>query len=296
MRAKYVLSEVAVGLWRNISMTVAMIITMAVSLTMLGAGLLLYIQVDQMEEFYQGKVEVILYLKKDVTEDSEEKAQLEKTLNEDPAVEPGSVTFKSKEQAYKDFQELFSDMPDMVETVPPERLPASFGVKLKDMENGATAFESKYEESEGVERVLNQQDSLKPVFDLMGGVQSLALIIALVQGVAALMLVANTIQVAAYSKRREVSIMKLVGASNWFVQAPFVLEAVFAGLLGAILAFLALVAAKIFLVDGTFKTIFDIMTEMKWNTVFLMLPILAGIASVISAITGWITLRFQVKV
>lgn len=130
----------------------------------------------------------------------------------------------------------------------------------------------------------------------MGGVQNLALMVALVQGIAALLLVANTIQVAAYSKRREVSIMKLVGASNWFVQAPFVLEAVFAGLIGAVLAFLALVAGKAFLVDGTFKALFDIMTEMSWTRIWLMLPILAGIASLISAITGWVTLRFQVKV
>ena len=296
MRAKYVLSEVAVGLWRNISMTIAMIITMAVSLTMLGAGILLYLQVDSMEEAYQGKVEIILYLGKGIDADSDEKVALEEALNSDETVVPGSVTFKTREDAYRDFQQLFADMPDLVDTVDKDRLPASFGVKLTDMDADAKGFIAKYKEYDGVERVLNQKDSLEPVFGLLGGVQKLALIIALVQGIAALLLVANTIQVAAYSKRREVSIMKLVGASNWFVQAPFVLEAVFAGLLGAIVAFLALVAGKILLVDGTFKSLFDIMTQMKWNRVILMLPILAGISSVISAVTGWFTLRFQVKV
>ncbi|HIW60948.1 MAG TPA: permease-like cell division protein FtsX [Candidatus Stackebrandtia excrementipullorum] len=296
MRAKYVLSEVAVGLWRNISMTIAMIITMAVSLSMLGAGLLLYFQVQSMEDYYRSQVEIIIYLNKDIADDDEAKVQLEQELQSDPMVQ--TVEFKTKDEAWIHFQELFRDTPDLVESVDPERLPASFEVSLHDMENDADAFIAKYQDfgDEVVERIMNQRDALEEVFALMGGVQNLALMVALVQGIAALLLVANTIQVAAYSKRREVSIMKLVGASNWFVQAPFVLEAVFAGLIGAILAFLALVAGKAFLVDGTFKSLFDIMTEMSWTRIWLMLPILAGIASVISAITGWVTLRFQVKV
>lgn len=295
MRAKYVLSEVAVGLWRNISMTIAMIITMAVSLTMLGAGLLLYFQVQSMEAYYRGQVEIIIYLNKDVAEDDEAKINLERDLQSDPLVQ--TVSFKNKDQAWADFQELFRDAPDLIESVEKDRLPASFEITLKDMEF-ADEFIAKYRDydEETVERIMNQQDTLEGVFTVMGGVQNLALMVALVQGIAALLLVANTIQVAAYSKRREVSIMKLVGASNWFVQAPFVLEAVFAGLIGAVLAFLALVAGKAFLVDGTFKALFDIMTEMSWTRVWLMLPILAGIASLISAITGWVTLRFQVKV
>ncbi|GAA4904765.1 cell division transport system permease protein [Stackebrandtia albiflava] len=295
MRAKYVLSEVAVGLWRNISMTIAMIITMAVSLTMLGAGLLMYFQVQSMEAYYRGQVEIIVYLNHEITEEDEVKGQLEESLIGDPMVK--TVEFKTKEEAWTDFQELFADAPDLVESVDKDRLPASFEVSLNNMDD-ADEFIAKYEGfgDGAVERIMNQRDALEEVFGLMGGVQRLSLILALVQGIAALLLVANTIQVAAYSKRREVSIMKLVGASNWFVQAPFVLEAVFAGLIGAILAFLALVAGKAFLVDGTFKALFDIMTEMSWTRIWLMLPILAGIASVISAITGWVTLRFQVKV
>ncbi|CAM3335863.1 permease-like cell division protein FtsX [Stackebrandtia soli] len=293
MRAKYVFSEVLVGLWRNISMTIAMIITMAVSLSMLGAGLLLYFQVQAMEDFYQGKLQVVLFMEKDIVDDDPAKEQVEQTLSEDSAVE--SFEYIDKDASWTRFQEMFSEAQDMVDSVDKDRIPASFGIKLKNMEE-ADAFIEKYEKIEGVQSGINQRDALEQVFSLLNGVQKLALIVALVQGIAALMLVANTIQVAAYSKRREVSIMKLVGASNWFVQAPFVLEAIFAGLIGAILAFLALVAGKQFLVEGTFKELFDILTEMRWRTVMIMLPILAGIASVISAVTAWLTLRFQVKV
>ncbi len=80
---------------------------------------------------------------------------------------------------------------------------------------------------------------------------------------------ANTIQVAAYSKRREVAVMKLVGASNWFIQMPFVLEAVFAGLIGAIIAFVTLVLAKIFIIDGSLKPLTTLLTPVAWHTIWL---------------------------
>ena len=110
--------------------------------------------------------------------------------------------------------------------------------------------------------------------------------------VAALLLVANTIQVAAYSKRREVAVMKMVGASNWFIQAPFVLEAMVAGVLGAILAFAALACGKAFLIDGPLSPLSSLLTPVPWRNVLLSLPALAAVGALVSAITGWITLRF----
>ncbi|GAB4008766.1 hypothetical protein GCM10029992_65980 [Glycomyces albus] len=115
-------------------------------------------------------------------------------------------------------------------------------------------------------------------------------------GLASFLLVANTIQVAAYSRRREVAIMKLVGAPNWFVQTPFVMEAVFAGVIGALFAFGVLVAGKIFAIDGEFEELFTLMPPIEWNSVLLLLPILAGISAIMSAVTAWITLRFNIRV
>jgi cell division transport system permease protein len=122
------------------------------------------------------------------------------------------------------------------------------------------------------------------------------LIIAVVQGVAALMLVINTIQVAAYSKRREVAVMKLVGASNWFIQAPFVLEAVAAGLIGAVLAYGTLVVAKIYIFDGTLAPLASVLTPVPWSNVNWMLPLLAAAGAAVSSVTGWIALRFYIRV
>jgi cell division transport system permease protein len=291
MRAKYVLSEVATGLWRNVTMTVAMMITMAVSLTMLGASLLLFLQVNSMKNFFYDKIEVSIFLKGDVTE--AQRSSLQGDLRGDSLVQ--NVIYESREVAWQRFKTQFRDAPDLVNATKPDSLPESFRVKLKNAEE-FQQINDKYKGREGISEIVDQRQLLGKVFNILGSMQHLALIVAVVQGLAALLLVANTIQVAAYSKRREVAVMKLVGASNWFIQSPFVLEAVFAGLVGALIAFATLVCAKFFLIDGSLKSLANLLTPVPWRNIFLMLPLLAGIGSVVSAVTGWITLRFYVRV
>jgi cell division transport system permease protein len=291
MRARYVLSEVATGLWRNVTMTIAMMITMAVSLTMLGASLLLYLQVNSLKDYYYAKVEVSIFLKNEVTDD--QRSSLKTDLGSDPLVK--NVQYVSKGEAYEQFKTQFKDAPDLVNATKPDSLPESFRVKLKNPKQ-FQEINDRYKNRDGVSEIVDQQRLLGKLFGVLGSMQHLALIVAVVQGLAALLLVANTIQVAAYSKRREVAVMKLVGAANWFIQLPFVLEAVFAGLIGAIIAFLTLVAAKIFLFDGSLKSLATLLTPVAWSNILLMLPILAGVGAAVSAVTGWITLRFYVRV
>jgi len=291
MRAKYVLSEVATGLWRNVTMTVAMMITMAVSLTMLGASLLLYMQVNSMKSFFYDKIEVSIFLKNDVTE--AQRTQLQGDLRADSLVQ--NVIYESREIAWQRFKTQFRDAPDLVNATKPDSLPESFRVKLKDAEQ-FQKINDKYKGKAGISEIVDQRQLLGKVFGILGSMQTAALVVALFQGLAALLLVANTIQVAAYSKRREVAVMKLVGASNWFIQSPFVLEAVFAGLVGALFAFAILVGMKFFLIDGSLKSLANLLTPVPWRNIFLMLPLLAGIGSVVSAVTGWVTLRFYVRV
>ncbi|GAA2616071.1 permease-like cell division protein FtsX [Dactylosporangium fulvum] len=291
MRVRYVLSEVLTGLWRNVTMTIAMIITMTVSLTMLGASLLLFFQVGKMEDFFYQRVEVSIFLKVDITD--EQRNNIESALKGNTLVK--NVDYESKQQAWERFQTQFRDAPDLVNATKPESLPESFRIKLKDPSKVVQLTEE-FKTQEGVSEIVDQQQLLKRVFDLLGALQTLALTVAIVQGAAALLLVANTIQVAAYSKRREVAVMKLVGASNWFIQMPFVLEAVFAGLIGAIFAFGTLVAAKVFIIDGSLKALTSVLLPVDWSNIWLMLPILAGAGGLVSAVTAWITLRFYVRV
>jgi cell division transport system permease protein len=291
MRLKYVLNEVLVGLWRNVTMTVAMIITMSVSLTMLGASVLLYMQVDQMKNYYYGEIEVSIFLREDVTEP--QRQAIDQAISGNALV--ASKVYETSQQAYDRFQKLWADSPDFVKSVGPDTLPESFRVQLKNPEQYKT-FADQMQGMPGIQDIIDQRALLDKVFNIFNAIQVMALIVAGVMALAALLLVGNTIQVAAYSKRREVAVMKLVGASNWFIQAPFVLEAVVAGLIGAILGFIALFAGKLVIFDGKLQALTNILTPINNGNVWLMLPLLAGVGAVVSAVTAWITLRFYLKV
>ncbi|WP_018254085.1 permease-like cell division protein FtsX [Salinispora mooreana] len=291
MRLKYVLSEVMVGLWRNVTMTIAMIITMAVSLTMLGASGLIYVKVAEMKELYFENIEVSIFLETEVTE--EQKTAIQAELDADPLIE--SVTYVNKEEAYEVFEEMFRDSPDLLSAIDPEVLPESYRLKLVNPQE-YEAIGEQYAEIEGVDQVVDKSSVLDKIFKLFAAGQNIALVAAIAMAVAALLLVANTIQVAAYSKRREVAVMKLVGASNWFIQAPFVLEAVVAGLIGSLLGLGALAGLKVFLFDDALSALQGLFAPVSWGEVLLAFPLMAAVGGLISAITAWVTLRFYLRV
>jgi cell division transport system permease protein len=291
MRAKYVLSEVMIGLWRNVTMTIAMIITMAVSLTMLGASLVMYHQIGEMKDVFVGNLSVSVYM--DKTTALADQTALETQIAQDPLVK--SAQLITQQMAYAEFKKADgSDYPNLVGATSATDLPPSVRVKLKNT-NDFNKFHAQFAGTTGVTSIQNQAVLLNKVFKVLGALQNLAVVLAIAQGLAALLLVANTIQVAAYSKRREVAVMKLVGASNWFIQAPFVIEAMFAGILGAVLAWGALVCAKFFLIDGSLKALQTLLGTINWGTINIMLPLLVGAGAVVSGITGWITLRVYIK-
>ncbi|MER7166154.1 permease-like cell division protein FtsX [Micromonospora sp. NPDC000207] len=291
MRVKYVLSEVLVGLWRNVTMTIAMIITMAVSLTMLGVSGLVYNKVADMKDLYFENVEVSIFLKPEATE--EQRTALEGQLRSDALVR--ETIYVDKNEAYERFKEMYQDAPDLVNAVKPDQLPESFRLRLVDPEQ-YRQINDQYSSVEGVDQIVDQSRVLDKIFNLFTAGQNVALVAAIAMAIAALMLVANTIQVAAYSKRREVAVMKLVGASNWFIQAPFVLEAVVAGLIGAVLGLGALVGLKTFLFDGALSSLQGLFSPVSWGEIFLTFPLMAGIGALVSAVTAWVTLRFYLRV
>ncbi|MEV6636022.1 permease-like cell division protein FtsX [Actinoplanes sp. NPDC051470] len=291
MRLKYVLNEVLIGLWRNITMTIAMMITLSVSLTMLGASALMYLQVGQMKDFYYAKIEVSIFLTEDITDG--QRAGIDAALTASPLVR--DKVYETKAQALARFRKMFRDSPTLVDAVRPDTLPESFRVKLKDPE-AYDEFTRQLAGRPGIQLIVDQREVLGKVFRVFSSIQLLALVIASVMAVAGLLLVGNIIQVAAYSKRREVAVMKLVGASNWFIQAPFVLEAMAAGLAGSLLAFGGLYAGKVLLLDGPLQALSKLMTPIPDGNLWLMLPLLAAAGAGTSGVAGWITLRFHIRV
>ena len=172
MRVKYVLNEVLVGLWRNVTMTIAMIITMSVSLTMLGASVLLYMQVDQMKNFYYGEIEVSIFLRDDVTE--AQRTAINQAIDGNPLVQ--SKTYETREQAFEKFKVLWRDSPDFINSVGPDSLPESFRVKLKDPEQYA-AFADQIKGQQGIQDIVDQRELLDKVFDIFNSIQVIALVV-----------------------------------------------------------------------------------------------------------------------
>jgi cell division transport system permease protein len=235
-RWRYILQEAVVGLRRNLMMTVAVVLSVTVSLTLLGASLLLSEQVELATDDWVGKVEVSIFLCDgrtcpEITPEQQETLRTE--LEQHSVVQ--EVFYESKEEAYERFRELFRDQQNLVESVDPDVLPASFRVKLQDPEL-FRVISQEFGAYPGVEEIVDQRQVLDQFLRFTNVIRNAALIVAAIQLVAAGVLIANTIRVAAFARREQTSIMKLVGASNWYIRLPFVLEGVIAGLLGALVS------------------------------------------------------------
>ncbi|MBE1579999.1 permease-like cell division protein FtsX [Amycolatopsis roodepoortensis] len=296
MRASFVFSEVVTGLRRNVTMTIAMILTTAVSLAMLGFGLLAVGTIDKMKANFLADVEVSVYLVNDISAGDPNCSQsacqsLRQELQGNEGVE--SVVFENREQSYERFKKMFESQPELLALTGPEALPASLHVKLKNPER-SQAIIQEYTGKPGVSKVDDQQKALDRVFNALNGVRNLAFGAALIMAIAALLLIANTIQVSAFTRRTEVGIMRLVGATRWYTQLPFLLEAVVAGLVGAIIGIVFLILTKVLLLDLVLTgDVFPAVGMLE--LLFPVAPILLAVSIVISAITGYVTLRLYVR-
>jgi cell division transport system permease protein len=166
-------------------------------------------------------------------------------------------------------------------------------VKLKDPDRSESIVQA-YSTKPGVRKVDDQKKFLDRVFNAFNGVRNMAFGAALIMAIAALLLIANTIQVSAFTRRTEVGIMRLVGATRWYTQLPFLLEAVVAGAVGAVLGIIMLVLTKASFLDSVFTgDVFPKITMLE--LLFPVAPILLGVSVVISALTGYVTLRLYVR-
>jgi len=302
VRASFVLSEIGIGLRRNLTMTVAVVVTVAISLALFGSGLLIRKQVETMKDFWYDRVEVSVYLCGEASTGSqcqgvpvtdEQRRAIGEDLRALPQVQ--EVFYESQQEAYERFREQFADSPDLVDNVTADALPESYRVKLVD----PTQFDvvaSAFAERPGVEQVQDQKALLEDFFDVLNKLQLLALIIAGVQVFAAVLLISNTIRVAAFSRRRETGIMRLVGASNLSIQLPFLLEGVLAGLVGAGIASGALVALKALLIDGQLRPTFEFTAFVGWGDVLSIIPWLVLTGVLLAGVSSFVTLRRHLRV
>lgn len=299
MRVTFILREVLAGLTRNITMTVAMVITTAISLALFGGGLLVVAMSDKTEQIYLDKVEVEIFLTDDVsTSDPDCATSICATLRADLERADGvvSVRYVNRAEAFEIYKRAFANSPELVELVRPEALPASFKVRLDDPAQFPVVHDA-FRLYAGVESVRNQQELVERLFSILGGLRNGAFAVATVQGVASLLLIVNMVQIAAFTRRTEVGIMRLVGASRWYTQLPFLLEAVVAALLGAGLAVAGLFAAKRVFLDDALAEVYNsnIVARITDSDIAAVAPWLVLVSGVLSAAAGYLTLRVYVR-
>jgi cell division transport system permease protein len=292
MRARFVLSEMAIGLRRNPTMIIAVVLTVFISLALLGSAWLFREQINTMKGYWFGKIEVSVFLTKDVSE--AQRDQINQTLHDLPEVQ--QVYYESKQDAWERFKEQFKDAPSLVKNTDPSALPESFRVKLKDPRQYAVVA-SAVAAMPGVDEVADVNAALKKFFRFLNRLQTSALGVAAVSLVAAMLLIFNTVRINAFSRRRETGIMRLVGASDLYIQLPFILEGAVAGFFGALLASGGLALFKAVLIDQGFRAVLPNLTSyIGWGTVVGTMPWLVLVGMTLAALTSFVTIQRYLRV
>ena len=300
MRARFLLSEVGIGLRRNMTMTFAVIVTTATSLSLLGIGLLSNAQVGAMKDYWYDKIEVSVYLCGPLSESpscsggvvtSDQRLQIQQDIQDMSAVQ--SVFYESQSQAYARFQERFKDSA-VAQNVTADQLPESFRVKLKDPTQFAVIV-SAFSGRPGVDVVQDQRSILEKFFKLLEVLRNGALLVGLVSVLTAALLISNTLRIAAFNRRRETGVMKLVGASSWSIQLPFLLEGVISAIVGWGLA-TGLLAALKSVVDSKVAPLLTFTKFFGWDEVWVASGYLLVTGLFVSTVASVITLRRYLKV
>jgi cell division transport system permease protein len=282
------------------TMTFAVIVTTAISLSLLGIGLLSNAQVGAMKDYWYDKIEVSVFLCGSLSESpscaggvvtSEQRLQIQQDLQSMPAVD--SVFYESQSEAFNRFQERFKDSA-IAANVTADQLPESFRVKLKDPTQFAVIV-SAFSGRPGVDVVQDQRSILEKFFKLLGVLRNGALLVGLASVLTAALLISNTLRIAAFNRRRETGVMKLVGASSWSIQLPFLLEGVISAIVGWGLA-TGLLAGLKGVIDSRVAPLLSFTNFFGWGEVWVASAYLLATGLFVSTVASVITLRRYLKV
>jgi cell division transport system permease protein len=247
-RFRYFARETVISLRRNLMMTIAGVLTVAVSLALFGGSLLLTQWAGHGTERIKGGVKLEAFMQVRATE--QQIADVETALSDDPDVK--SFTYLDKDAAFEEFKRIFRDDPDLVENINAESLPTSFRVAPERAELTPN-IQRRFQAMSGVGEVVTPEKALEGLLDVTNKVQVGLILLSMVLLISSLFLIVNTIRLATFARRREIEVMKLVGASNWFVRVPFLAEGLTQGLAGAGIATVAVVSLKYFGFDSWFN-------------------------------------------
>jgi cell division transport system permease protein len=281
-------------------MTFAVVVTTAISLSLLGIGLLSNAQVGAMKDYWYDKIEVSVFLCGNLSDSpscaagivtADQRLSIQQDLQEMSVVD--SVFYESQSEAFTRFQERFKDSA-IAQNVTADQLPESFRVKLKDPTQFSVIV-SAFSGRPGVDVVQDQRTILEKFFRLLAVLRNGALVVGLASVLTAALLISNTLRIAAFNRRRETGVMKLVGASSWSIQLPFLLEGVISAIIGWGLA-TGLLAGLKTVIDSNVAPLLTFTKFFGWGEVWVASAYLLATGLVVSILASLITLRRYLKV
>ena len=299
MKLGYVFGEVGQGLKRNLSMVVSIVLVTFLSLSFVGTAALLQLQIGQMKNYWYDRAQVAVYLCSEFSPaepcpqgaaSADVKSSIEAKL-QDSTLSPyvDKFYFQDQDQALKQFQEEFKDN-TITNYVTADQLNETFWVKLKNPTDGAIITQS-FTGVAGVEEVRDQRSYLDQIFSILNAASLAAVGIASVMLFSAILLISTTIRQSAFSRRREIGIMRLVGASNFYIQLPFIIEGVVAAAIGSILAGGTVVAIVQFFVQGYLAQSLPFTNFVSLGTALSLVPIIFGIGVALAAIASIVSIK-----
>lgn len=296
MRFGFLLNEVLTGLRRNVTMTAAMILTTAISIGLFGGGLLVVRLADNSREIYLDRVETQVFLTDDISANDATCGSAPcKALRDkiDARQDVKSVRFVNRQDAYNDAIKKFPEFKDVAGK---DSFPASFIVKLNNPEQHAE-FDAAMQGQPGVRSLLNEKDLIDRLFAVLDGLRNAAFAVALVQAVGAILLIANMVQVAAHTRRTEIGIMRLVGASRWYTQLPFLVEAMLAAAIGVAIAVVGLILVRAWFLDNALSQFYQahLIAKVNYADILYISPWLFVLGVSIAGLTAYATLRLYIR-
>jgi len=232
LKVDYVIKETGTNLRRNLTLSFATMVTIAIALTLVGAALLMRQGVANSNKRFHGDIGTIVYMNAKASQ--EQVDAVSRALDTNPHVE--SKTFLDHDAAFKEFQDLFFDQPAIKDSLTPAETPTSYKVKVKDATfEVVQSLDDQFSKLPGVYSVIAPSDQVRRQEDSFAKFSNFALIIAIVVGATSLVLIVNSIRIAMFARRREIEVMKLVGATNWFIRIPFMAEGLVQGILGSVI-------------------------------------------------------------
>jgi cell division transport system permease protein len=296
VRFSFLFNEVLTGLRRNVTMTLAMILTTAISIGLFGGGLLVVRLADHSRSIYLDRVETQVFFNDDLSaNDATCQSPPCKALREkiEARNDVKSVRFLNRQEAYDD---AIRKIPQFKDLASKDAFPASFIVKLENPEQHGD-FDAAMQGQPGVDHVLNQKDLIDRLFAVLDGLSNAAFAVALVQAVGAILLIANMVQVAAYTRRTEVGIMRLVGATRWYTQLPFLVEAMVAATAGVIIAIVGLIVVRAMFLDNALSQFYQahLIAPVDYADILYIAPLLLLVGVAMAGVTAYATLRLYVR-